>query len=206
MDHRHGVTVEVAIRRQILRDGCRVRFVSVAPVPMVLPCKFGIANALRARYWLSSGATLNAQGGSIGVQSGTVSFWGMQSRSATARHGRKAAGRISNSRSACATTNSILPSPCGLRAVQRHNRDRLDLSGGDARRADCHLFKHHVQQYEHTWEWTGDVRPCAHVCAVTASGIRRGIDQPGTRRGDLTMADYQLTTSATRSCGASTVL
>jgi hypothetical protein len=45
---------------------------------MVLPCKFGIANALRARYWLSSGATLNAQGGSIGVQSGTVSFWGMQ--------------------------------------------------------------------------------------------------------------------------------
>ena len=46
--------------------------------PMVLPCKFGIANALRARYWLSSGATLNAQGGSIGVQSGTVSFWGMQ--------------------------------------------------------------------------------------------------------------------------------
>ena len=34
--------------------------------------------SLRIRFWLSSGATLNAQAGSVGVQSGTIYFWGMQ--------------------------------------------------------------------------------------------------------------------------------
>jgi hypothetical protein len=38
----------------------------------------GATDVLRTRFWLSSGATFNVQAGSIGVQSGTVYFWGMQ--------------------------------------------------------------------------------------------------------------------------------
>jgi hypothetical protein len=56
------------------------RYSATFVIPNVQGKTVGTGNTdlLRVRFWLSSGATFNAQAGSVGVQSGTIYFWGMQ--------------------------------------------------------------------------------------------------------------------------------
>ena len=58
-----------------------IRYAVQFAVPSVAGKTFGTTagtDFLRAEWWLSSGSTNNGAAGGIGVQAGTVNFWGMQ--------------------------------------------------------------------------------------------------------------------------------